>query len=155
AVLSDLSSSSSSARSAQRVDHSGQQVEVALELTGGRAHSQVEAAREDVQTSERTTGRALAGSVFPTTLGGAAVSTATRSSASLATNASNGVTQVAEDLRESTRLLLDGALSVADVRARGGVGGVAEEGDDGQNCEGLHRGVCWAWCELVQMSGLR
>ena len=141
--------------SAQRVDHSGQEVEVALQLTGGRAYRQVEGAREHVQTPKWTTGISLAHSIFSTTLGGAAVSAATCSSASLGTHAVDGVTQVAENFRKSTGLLLDGALSVANIRAWGGVGGVDEEGNDGHNCEGLHYGGWWAWCNLVGMSGLK
>ena len=138
--------------SAQRVDHSGQEVEVALQLTGGRANRQVDGAREDVQTPKWATGISLAGSIFSTTLGGAAVSATTRSSTSLGTHAVDGVTQVAENFRKSTGLLLDGALSVANIRAWGGVGGVDEEGNDGHNCEGLHYGGWWAWCKLVGVS---
>ena len=141
--------------SAQRVDHSDQEVEVALQLTGGRANRQVDGAREDVQTPKWATGISLAHSIFSTTLSGAAVSAATRSSASLGTHAVNGVTQVTENFRKSTRLLLDGALSVANNRAWGGVGGVDEEGNDGHYCEGLHYGCWWACYKLVEMSGLK
>ena len=135
--------------SAHRVDHSGQEVEVALQLTGGRAYRQVDGAREDVQTPEWTTGTSLAHSIFSTTLHSAAISATTCGSASLGTHAVDGVTQVAENFRKSTGLLLDGALSVANIRAWGGIGGVDEEGNGGHNCEGLHYGCWWVWCKLV------
>ena len=108
-------------------------------MTRRRAHGQVDATRVNVQDSERGAIVTPARRIFSTTLRSAAVGATAGSSASLSANAVNCVAQITEDFREGASLLLDSALSVADVSARGSGGCVDQDGQNGYKGETLHR----------------
>ncbi|RUS71988.1 hypothetical protein EGW08_020258, partial [Elysia chlorotica] len=132
---------SSRSCTAQRVDDAGQEVEVTLQLAGGRAHAQVQTAGQHVQTSERSGSGgvgALAGSELTPALGSAAIGTATSRGTRLGAHAAYSVAQVAENLRKAAGLLLDGALGVTDVSAGGCVGHGGQHGDKSEDCERVH-----------------
>ncbi|RUS71986.1 hypothetical protein EGW08_020256, partial [Elysia chlorotica] len=105
---------SSRSCTAQRVDDAGQEVEVTLQLAGGRAHAQVQTAGQHVQTSERSGSGgvgALAGSELTPALGSTAIGTATSRGTRLGAHAAYSVAQVAENLRKAAVFALVAMLA--------------------------------------------